>query len=139
MHFAFWNNPLVVSAMRLKYRRGSPGMTASLYAAALLCLGAGLHYFQAAYSLPFATVFFLWIVAIQFLLTVFLAMLSVTSSINAEVVNRTLDFQRIVSLSPREILVGKMIGEPALSYLTCIARSSSRVSRWFRLPSPATI
>ena len=40
---------------------------------------------------------------------------------NAEVVNRTLDFQRIVTLSPRAILMGKMIGEPALSYFLMIA------------------
>ena len=41
----FWNNPLVVSAMRLKYRRSSPGILAAVWAMALLALGvaAALH------------------------------------------------------------------------------------------------
>jgi len=37
------------------------------------------------------------------------------------VVNRTLDFQRIVTLSPQAILLGKMIGEPAISYFLALA------------------
>ena len=39
----------------------------------------------------------------------------------AEVINRTLDFQRIATLSPRQILLGKLLGEPALAYLLAIA------------------
>ena len=51
---------------------------------------------------------------------------------NAEVFNRTLDFQRIVSLSPREILVGKMIGEPAIGYFLAMSTMPLVVLCWFQ-------
>lgn len=121
MQTDFWNNPLVVSAMRLKFRKSSPGILASLWSLALLGLGALLYKLAAMQGFPFAKTFLIALLAVQFVLCGVIALLSVSSSVNAEVVNRTLDFQRIVSLSPREVLVGKMIGEPAISYFLAAA------------------
>ena len=134
MQSDFWNNPLVVSAMRLKYRRGSPGLIACLYVLALMGVGSLLYYNQASLSLsmPFGRVFLVAILGIQFVLSALIGLGTVISSMNAEVNNRTFDFQRIVSLSPREILVGKMIGEPALSYFLAMATMPLVILCWFQ-------
>lgn len=121
MNFDFWNNPLVVSALRLKYRRSSPGILASLWALGLLGVGALLYHTAAQGQFPFSKTYLLVILAIQFILCGVFALIAVSNSMNAEVINRTLDFQRIVSLSPQAILVGKMIGEPAVSYFLAIS------------------
>lgn len=116
-----WNNPIVVSAMRQKYRRGSPRLMLSTYIAAMLGVGALLHHYSALGQFPFASTYLMVMLAIQFLLSGWIALFGTAKSINAEVVNQTLDFQRIVSLDPRTILVGKMLGEPANSYLLALA------------------
>lgn len=121
MQFDFWNNPLVVTAMRLKYRRGSPGVWAALWVLALLGVGALLHYISQTETFRFPTAYLVAILGLQCVVSAVIAVISTSSSMNAEVVNRTLDFQRIVTLSPRAILHGKMIGEPALSYFLMIA------------------
>ncbi len=47
---------------------------------------------------------------------------SITSqSLRNEVANRTLDFQRIATLSPFQILLGKLLGEPVLAFFSIIA------------------
>jgi hypothetical protein len=121
VRFDFWNNPLVVTAMRLKYRRGSPGVWAALWVLALLGVGALLHYISQTETFRFPTTYLVAILGLQCIISAVIAVISTSSSMNAEVVNRTLDFQRIVTLSPRAILLGKMIGEPALSYFLMIA------------------
>lgn len=132
MQLDFWNNPLVVSAMRLKYRRGSPGLTAALYVLTLLTVGSLLNYYQASLPIPWGRAFLLAIFSIQFALSALIALTTVGNSMNTEVNNRTLDFQRIVSLSPREILLGKMIGEPALSYFLAMATLPLVVICWLQ-------
>ena len=131
MQFDFWNNPLVVSAMRLKYRRSSPGLVACLYVLALMGMGALLFYNQATLSIPVGRYYLASIFGIQFMLSALIGLVTVSSSMNAEVNNRTFDFQRVVSLSPREILVGKMIGEPALSYFLAMSTVPLVVFCWF--------
>ena len=121
MRFDFWNNPLVVTAMRLKYRRGSPGVWAVLWVLALLAVGALVHHLSQENGFRFPTAYLLAILCLQCGASAIIAVISTSSSINAEVVNRTLDFQRIVTLSPRSILIGKMLGEPAMSYFLMIA------------------
>ncbi len=121
MRFDFWNNPLVVTAMRLKYRRGSPGVWAALWVLALLGVGALLHHISQTETFRFPSTYLVVILGLQCIVSAVIAVISTSSSMNAEVVNRTLDFQRIVTLSPRAILLGKMIGEPALSYFLMIA------------------
>ena len=121
LRFDFWNNPLVVTAMRLSYRRGSPGLWAALWVLLLLGVGALLHHISKTESFRFPTAYLLAILGLQGIASAVIAVIRTSSSMNAEVVNRTLDFQRIVTLSPRAILVGKMLGEPAMSYLLMIA------------------
>jgi len=121
MSFDFWNNPLVVSALRLKYRRSSPGILASLWALGLLGVGALLYHSSHQGGFPFSKTYLLILLSIQFIVCGIVALISATNSMNAEVINRTLDFQRIVSLSPQAILVGKAIGEPAISYFLAAA------------------
>ena len=117
----FWNNPLVVSAMRQRYRRGSPGLTASAYLLLLICIGAMLHYTQDEMELPWIRMYLVVIIGIQFVVSGLFAVLSTSVSMQAEVNNRTLDFQRIAALSPRQILLGKILGEPSSGYLLAIA------------------
>jgi len=126
----FWNNPMVVSAMRLRYRRGSPGLTSSLYLMALVGLGGVLWYYAHRFPMPVGRVFLIAILGIQFALSGLIAMSCVAGSIIGEVTNRTLDFQRIVSLSPREILMGKLIGEPAISYFLAISTVPLAIFCW---------
>jgi hypothetical protein len=117
----FWNNPLVVTAMRLKYRRGSPGIWAALWVLGLLGLGALMHHLSQTEGFRFPTAYLIALIAVQGIVSSAIAVVSTSSSMNAEVVNRTLDFQKIVTLSPRALLVGKMIGEPAMSYFLILA------------------
>ena len=131
MQFDFWNNPLVVSTTRIKYRRGSPGLLACLYILGLMVVGSVLYYNQGVTSPPFGRTFLVAILAIQFGLSALIGLGAASTSIHAEVNNRTLDFQRIVSLSPREILVGKMIGEPATSYFLAMSAVPLVVLCWF--------
>ncbi|MEM9658079.1 MAG: hypothetical protein AAF961_06935 [Planctomycetota bacterium] len=121
MSFKVWNNPLVVSAMRLRYRRGSPRLMLSSYVAAMLGIGALLNHLSNLHGFPFASVYLLVLLSVQFLLSGGIALFGTAKSMHAEVANQTLDFQRIVSLSPRSILIGKMLGEPASSYLLAAA------------------
>ena len=131
MSYAFWNNPLVVSAARVKYRRSSPGISAAIYLTLLSIVAGLLFHYQDAFSLASGLVFLLVMLSLQMVLSGGIAVTTVASSINAEVLNRTLDFQRIVSLSPREILVGKMLGEPAAAYFLLIATIPLAVLSWF--------
>jgi hypothetical protein len=117
----FWNNPLVVTAMRLKYRRGTPGLLAALWVVLLSGVGVLLFYLATNNGFRFPTAYLVAILSIQGLVSAILSLASTSSSMNAEVVNRTLDFQRIVSLSPQQILVGKMLGEPTISYFLALA------------------
>jgi hypothetical protein len=121
MQLDFWNNPLVVTAMRLKYRRSSPGVWSALWVLALLGLGALLHYLSQNGAFRFPTTYLAAILSLQAAVSAIIAVVCTSTSMNAEVINRTLDFQRIVTLSPRAILTGKMIGEPAMSYFLMIA------------------
>lgn len=130
MQADFWNNPLVVSAVRLKYRRGSPGLTTSAYMLALMGIGMLFLYYQNQMTVSPVRTFLVVVLSIQLALSSVLALFGVSSSINAEVVNRTLDFQRIVSLGPKEILLGKAIGEPALAYFFMMATVPFAVLCW---------
>lgn len=130
MQADFWNNPLVVSAARLKYRRGSPWLTTSTYMLALVGIGMLFMHYQDQMTVSPVRTFLVVVLGIQLTLSSALALFGVSSSINAEVVNRTLDFQRIVSLSPTEILIGKAIGEAALAYFFMLATVPFAVICW---------
>src|SRR4051812_27686517 len=94
LHLDFWNNPLVVTAMRLKYRRGSPGTRSILWILALLGLGSLLyHQLAEAPGFRFPTAYLVAILSLQSLLSAAIAVGTTSASITSEVTNRTLDFQ----------------------------------------------
>jgi hypothetical protein len=121
MSLAFWNNPLVVSAFRVKYRRGTPFRTAALYLMALAMGGEMLHYYRRYLGGSFPRNYYLALMGLQFVVSLFIALSTTSASVRAEVSQRTLDFQRLASLSPRQILLGKLLGQPAMAYLLSIA------------------
>src|SRR5207302_5381408 len=114
-------NPLVVTAFRLKARRVSPLMIICLYVCALIGLGA---LFQAQSMQPLSSwirTYFVTIMGIQFLISALSTFGTTHASLHAEVVNRTLDFQRIATLSPAQIALGKLLGEPSTGYFLALA------------------
>jgi len=117
MKLDFWNNPIIVSAFRVRYRRG--GFTSGLapYLIGLTALGAGLEYYQDKLTVPWTSIYYPVLMGFQFLMSGVMASAATAGSMRAEVMNRTLDFQRIATLTPRQILVGKLLGEPAIAYL----------------------
>ena len=125
----FWNNPLVVSAFRVKYRRRSPTILSALYVMLLVGLGMILYtYYPPTNPRPWTSVYFLCIIGLQFCISGVWTLLATGNSLQSEVANRTLDFQRIVSLSPRQIMLGKLLGEPAECYL--MAMSTLPLTLW---------
>src|SRR5262249_28362155 len=83
--------------------------------------GAALYYYRNDLGGNWVHIYFLSILGLQFFVSGLRAVTATSASIKAEVVNRTLDFQRIAALSPRQILLGKLLGEPAQAYLLAIA------------------
>ena len=130
MKLDFWNNPIVVSAFRVKYRRGGLSSKVVLYLLVLTTGGAVIEYYNAELGGRWQRIYYLSLMVVQFLVSVFAASISTAVSMRTEVVNRTLDFQRIAALSPRQILLGKLLGEPALAYLLAVATVPLAVWCW---------
>ena len=117
MRLDFWNNPIVVSAFRVKYRRSGPFAITSLYVVAILIAWSLLQHYQSELIYPWLRIFFVGLISAQFAISAALAVTATSTSMNQEVANRTLDLQRIAALSPTQILLGKLLGEPAIAYL----------------------
>lgn len=131
MRFDFWNNPIVVSSFRVRYRRGGIFHMTTGYMLILFLAGAVINYYSPQFPThPWQQIYFLGILGLQFIVSPILAAVSTAGSMKSEVVNRTLDFQRIAALSPRQILLGKLLGEPALAYLLAIATIPFAVCCW---------
>jgi hypothetical protein len=131
MKLDFWNNPIIVSAFRVKYRRGGLFNITAIYL--LLLAGGGMalwYYYNPATWGPWPRNYLLALLAVQFVVSAIIAANATASSIRTEVANRTLDFQRIAALSPQQILLGKLLGEPALAYLLAIAAVPLTVYCW---------
>lgn len=118
-----WENPLVTSAFRVKYRRSAPMYVVSLYL--MLTVGGAMliKFYEHALRLPtsWEKMCFILLLCLQFVLSCIIAMASTHTSINNDVINRTFDFQRIAALPPRQILLGKLFGEPAIAFLLIFA------------------
>jgi hypothetical protein len=122
MRIDFWNNPIIVSAFRVKYRRGGIFNLTTVYLLILVAMGALVaRYTDPVQVGPWPRNYLLVLFGLQFVVSALLAGNATATSVRAEVINRTLDFQRIAALSPRQILLGKLLGEPALAYLLAIA------------------
>jgi hypothetical protein len=130
MHLDFWNNPLVVSALRVQYRRGGLFSITVVYLLVLGALGAGLEYYSRDLGPQWPRFYYLGMVAAQFAISGLIALNATNQSMRTEVVKQTFDFQRITALSPAEILLGKLLGEPAVAYLLAIATIPLAVWCW---------
>lgn len=117
MRFDFWNNPLIVTAFRYRQRRAAPANTLMAYPMALLLLiGVAVPYFDPEGRREWPRIAFYALMGLQFVVSGIWAGSATSSSLKSEVLNQTLDFQRITCLSPRQILLGKLLGEPAMAY-----------------------
>lgn len=125
MHMLPWRNPLVATALQTRNRRGGLYATPVLYILLLAVAGMGVAYWA---SLPDnlgrvqpTEVYFFGLMTLQLAIGVIGVGSKTSASIKAEVVNKTLDFQRLASVSGWDILVGKLFGEPAMSFLLIFA------------------
>ena len=121
MSFDFWNNPLVVTALRLRYRRSSPGALSTLYLLSLVGIGALFYHYWDEPRVSWVRVYLVTVLAIQFVISGVFSLMTTTTSLLLEVQQRTLDFQRIAALRPRQILLGKMLGDPVGGYLLAVS------------------
>jgi hypothetical protein len=122
MRLDYWNHPMIVKAFRVKYRGGRLFTFAATYLVLLLAAGVAFNHYRIQLGInDWWRVYFVCMISMQFLLSSIIAISSTSNSMHTEVSTRTLDFQRIATLRPAEILVGKAIGEPAASYLLAVA------------------
>ncbi len=110
--WAFWKNPLVVSALRVRYRQRTPGLLAATYVLGLVTLG-GIVYRYLPSDQPWARIYLTAVFGIQAVLGAVASWSQNLASLRNEVAHRTLDFQRLCSLTPQEIVLGKLVGEAA--------------------------
>jgi hypothetical protein len=129
MSLAFWNNPIVVSAFRIKYRRGGTNAV-TFYMLLLVLGGALLHHYQDKTGGYWPRNYFMALIGLQLVVSALTAVTGTSTAMKMEVTQRTLDFQRIAALSPRQILLGKLLGEPAQAYLLAIATIPIAVFCW---------
>ncbi len=129
MSLAFWNNPIVVSAFRVKYRRGGTNVV-TFYVLLLVLGGALLHYYRDKTGGYWPRNYFIAVLGLQLVVSSLIAVSGTSTAMKSEVTQRTLDFQRIAALSPRQILLGKLLGEPAQAYLLAIATIPIAVFCW---------
>jgi hypothetical protein len=121
MGLDFWNNPLVVTAMRIRYRRGGLTGMLTLYFLLLATGSAALFYYRDKMPRsPYPRNVFLAMLAIQYLISFIFSSGATSASLRHEVTSRTLDFQRIATLSPLQIFVGKLMGEPMLAFFSLV-------------------
>src|SRR3954471_17550153 len=115
MSWAFWENPIVVSAFRVRYRRATPLRTTTVYLMLLTAGGAVMQYYDRQLGGTWPRNYYLVLMGLQFTVSALIALSATSASVRSEVTNRTLDFQRIAALSPRQIILGKLLGEPAMA------------------------
>ncbi|HEY2837737.1 MAG TPA: hypothetical protein VGJ26_01210 [Pirellulales bacterium] len=122
MKFDYWNHPLVVSAFRVRFRGRAPGAAAMIYFLALLSLGGILQYNLANEpQVSWVLIYFVVLISIECAVAALFAASATFQSMHNEVVNRTLDYQRTAAIGPHEILLGKLLGEPAQGYMLALA------------------
>src|SRR5262249_23132404 len=79
---------------------------------------------------PWPRNYLLALLGVQFAVSALVAGSTTGTSMQTEVISQTLDFQRIATLSPAQILLGKLLGESALAYLLAIATIPLAVFCW---------
>jgi len=73
--------------------------------------------------------FYKWLIGMQGAALTFWTLFSCAQSISGERDRKTWDFQRVTRLTPAEILIGKLLGEPVLVTSRCSARSCNASRR----------
>jgi hypothetical protein len=133
MRLDFWNNPIVVSAFRVKNRReffGGVFNSTAIYILILVAGGAILARYNDKIGGSWSRNYLLGLLTIQFIFSSLIAITSTSTSLRSEVNNRTLDYQRIATLSPRQILLGKLVGEPTFAWMLSMATVPLAVWCW---------
>ena len=130
MKFDFWNNPILVTSMRVRYRRGGLFNITTVYLLLLVAGRAALAYYNHVFGGPWSRNYLLAMLGLQFFGFGLIAGGATAASMRAEVAERTLDFQRIAALSPQQILLGKLLGEPAIAYLLPVTSIPLGVYCW---------
>lgn len=64
--------------------------------------------------------FYRWLVGLQGIALTFWALFSCAQSVSGERDRKTWDFQRVTRLTPTELLIGKLFGEPILIYFAVL-------------------
>jgi hypothetical protein len=121
MSLDFWNNPIVVSAFRLRYRKNNPMHVLTGYPLLLLLVGLAVPYYLPHSARDWPRIGFYILIGLQLLISGIFAGAATSASMKAEVAKQTLDFQRISCLSPRQILLGKLLGESAFAFLLAVS------------------
>lgn len=119
-----WNNPIVGTAFMLRARRGNILTSLSLYIIVLVMAMVGWQYylsFNQHLKLNPAQSFLRFLFGAQCFFSGIVMMGQAGGAIKNEVMNKTLDFQRIASTSPWDILLGKLLGAPVMAYLLAMA------------------
>lgn len=119
-----WNNPLVGTAFMLRARRGNLLLNVSLYVIVLVMGYIGWQYYVTLmpnFKANPHKIFLLILFGGQCFLSGLLMLGQAGSSLKNEVMNKTLDFQRIAAVGPWDILLGKLLGTPVMSYLLAIS------------------
>jgi hypothetical protein len=136
MALDFWNNPLVVSALRQLNRRAGLSTTLAAYTALLGCGCIAIWYVApwfAGRPVPPQQIMH-WLFAglfiLQTALSTYLALLATSVSIVSEVSTGTLDYQRLTPLTPAQVLTGKLLGPPATAYLLLVASVPFTFGLW---------
>jgi hypothetical protein len=123
-----WNNPLVVTSFMLRARKGGFFTGTTIYLGIVAMAYIGWHYAHANLDLgprlkaqnPHK-VFFLFLFAAQCIFSGIVVLVQAGAAIKNEVTNKTLDFQRIATVSSWDILIGKLLGNSTAAYLLAIA------------------
>src|SRR5438128_1239421 len=121
MKLDFWNNPIVVSSFRVRARKGNPMHWLVGYPVMLLLVGSAVPYFIPHIANDWPRIGFYILMGLQFLLLGIMAGSATSGSMKAEVAKQTLDFQRISSLSARQILLGKLLAEAAMPFFLAVS------------------
>jgi len=124
MNLLPWNNPLVGTAFMLRARRGNLLINVTLYIIVLV-MGYVAWQYYLSLNPPIRdnpnNIFLRILFGVQCFLSGIVMLGQAGSSLKNEVMNKTLDFQRIASTGPWEILLGKLFGVPVMAYLLALS------------------
>jgi hypothetical protein len=125
MNLLPWNNPLVGTAFMLRARRGNMLINITLYIMVLVMGYVGWQYYLSLSSTRIQSnpnnIFLRILFGMQCFLSGIVMLGQAGNSLKNEVMNKTLDFQRIAATGPWDIIMGKLLGMPVIAYLLALA------------------